>query len=61
MKLHIWLSKTAIDPALYEAVAIDSAGRCDKIKYVTIPWNQVNYHHFALMDFDQKYFFSKNF
>ncbi len=28
---------TAIDPALYEAAAIDGAGRWDKIRYVTIP------------------------
>jgi len=34
----IYLSAiTAIDPALYEAAAIDGAGRWDKIKYVTIP------------------------
>lgn len=28
---------TAIDPSLYEAAAIDGAGRLDKIRYVTIP------------------------
>ena len=28
---------TAIDPSLYEAAAIDGAGRFDKIRYVTIP------------------------
>ncbi|MBO4458834.1 MAG: sugar ABC transporter permease [Butyrivibrio sp.] len=28
---------TAIDPSLYEAAAIDGAGRWDKIKYVTLP------------------------
>lgn len=30
-------SITAIDPSLYEAAAIDGAGRFDKIRYVTIP------------------------
>ena len=34
----IYLSAiTAIDPALYEAAAIDGAGRWDKIRFVTIP------------------------
>ena len=28
---------TAIDPSLYEAAAIDGAGRLDKIRYVTLP------------------------
>lgn len=28
---------TSIDPSLYEAAAIDGAGRFDKIKYVTLP------------------------
>ncbi len=34
----IYLSAiTAIDPSLYEAAAIDGAGRWNKIKYVTLP------------------------
>lgn len=28
---------TSIDPSLYEAAAIDGAGRWDKIKYITLP------------------------
>lgn len=28
---------TAIDPSLYEAAAIDGAGRWDKIRYITLP------------------------